>query len=1032
MGRGPSWRLKFIDIDTSFTITTDTGDTCGYMVIRAPAGNTEPMYFPAGNTQAIEAVYGVATADWPDIEQATAFNAEYGLFISAPPGTSDEYPSYFGGKYITSKGNFDFYRVSEKETPNYWAAIPVGKEDIYDASLTPSSMSIVLPEVTNNDGPTVVSQQGRVEFTGVPADVFSKLTNIDFNYWGNGTVCPAGLYTYKIGPLSRGVAEIYCLDEDGVEITNSEGIKIVCGHAVKVKDPETKVVTYDIIFGTKDKYVANNNDSDPVPFLDFTAMNLTCLQSIILNKNNAEYKLVTIEETRAPSYRLEDTYYVKDGENEDGSSHYAPTIINSIEELVGRIYPQPYETDEWENKPKALYITVEENGETKRVLATEFNSDNTYFDENGELVEVSDQTIFNNIVNGVHKVITPEPENIYSYVSKYSRPDSFIDIILNGNDGSFEYILDGVEDTIGKSVTGLRSRFTELLYIKDICHLRIVQKSPTEKVTKVTINSVGYDQYKYDHQLPWVWKREAQFNLGKFAKVGPRENFEFDLAPGDVYAEVDVDNNNNTTVVLYEMPAEDSDRTNVTAQYLTQAIRLVGPSMDGKPFQSNKDGEYFTDEAFTDAIFYVESKTKVIEQTADGAYPFALVSDLNFNTFTVSCTQEVYPGQQTTGLTQVQGSLSETGVDSYGSEIYFPTIVPEDSLSFVDLYPDKLFDEFCNKRGCYTGNRIEDGTLITLKGQRNLTNVVRENVAAGVNGCATNDSAFLPAMKAGWNYMISDPETYDPANVAMDPTGYEDLKALLLSARETFKMTTFISPKSITQAEYENPNLITVAGRGRGTAQYVGEFLVKDPYTNKKYWMKPIGYIGLKLARIIEYRLGGAAPMWNDDSNGLGGQLACSVLKARWPFKDKATEIMDKKGINPIIYNSSDGVMVVSQRSTQDPTNTTDWSYLGHSMAFDLCKREIRDNVMRPQLGKLNNDYYQEIRQTQTEAILDKRISGSNPIWAAAECHIKDVNTTQVKAQRKFAIKVRVQVNVFSEIVELSFENTAQGTLVSD
>ena len=79
MGRGPSWRLKFIDIDTSFTITTDTGDICGYMVIRAPAGNTEPMYFPAGNAQAIEAVYGVATADWPDIEQATAFNAEYGL-----------------------------------------------------------------------------------------------------------------------------------------------------------------------------------------------------------------------------------------------------------------------------------------------------------------------------------------------------------------------------------------------------------------------------------------------------------------------------------------------------------------------------------------------------------------------------------------------------------------------------------------------------------------------------------------------------------------------------------------------------------------------------------------------------------------------------------------------------------------------------------------------------------------------------------------------------------------------------------------
>ena len=1026
MGRGPSWRLKFIDIDTSFTITTDTGDICGYMVIRAPAGNTEPMYFPAGNAEAIEAVYGVATADWPDIEQATAFNAEYGLFISAPPGTSDEYPSYFGGKYITSKGNFDFYRVTEKEAPNYWAAIPAEKEDTYDATLKPSIMSITLPTVEDKEGVATVTKQGSVTFTGIPADVFSKLTNLDFNYWGNGTVCPAGLYTYKVGPMSKGIAEIYCLDEDGVEVTK-EGAKIICGSVEKVKNPDTKVITYNLTFGGSK---ATNSDSDPVPFLDFTAMNLDCLKAIIANYNPDDYSLVTKGEVELETYRLEEVYYIK---NDDNS--YTPIVIESKEELLARLSQSETATDEYKILPVKLYTATTENDETQYIEATEFKSDTIYFkkvDDTYEQVSVLSADDFNRYVNGTFEMLTHEPEEIYTYTGSYSRPESFIDIILDGNDGSFEYTLDNETDTLGKSVIGLRSRFTELLYIKDICHLRIVQKSPTEKVTKVTINAAGYDQYKYDHQMPWVWKRETEFNLGKFVKVNARTDFDFDLAPGTVYAEVDVDNNNNTSVVLYETPAEGSDRTNVTAHYLTQAIRLVGKSLDKKPFQPNKNGEYFTDEAFTDAIFYVESKTKVIEQTADGKYPFALVSDLNYNTFTISCTQEVYPGSSITGLTQVQGSLNETGVDSYGSDIYFPIIVPEDSLSFIDIYPDKLFDEFCNRRGCYTGTRIESGTLITLQGQRNLTNIVRENVAAGVNGCSTNDSAFLPAMKAGWNYMISDPETYDPANVAMDPTGYEDLKPLLLSARQTFKMTTFISPKSITQAEYENPNLITVAGRGSGTAQYVGEFLVKDPYTNKKYWMKPIGYVGLKLARIIDLRLGGAAPMWNDDSNGLGGQLACSVLKARWPFKDTATEIMDKKGINPIIYNNSDGVMIVSQRSTQDPTNTTDWSYLGHSMAFDLCKREIRDNVMRPQIGKLNNDYYQEMRQTQTEAILDKRISGSNPIWAAAECHIKDVNTTAIKAQRKFAMKVRVQVNVFSEVVELSFESTAQGVLVSD
>ena len=668
MGRGPSWRLKFIDIDTSFTITTDTGDICGYMVIRAPAGNTEPMYFPAGNAQAIEAVYGVATADWPDIEQATAFNAEYGLFISAPPGTSDEYPSYFGGKYITSKGNFDFYRVTEKETPNYWAAIPVGKEDTYDAALTPSTMSVTLPEVTNNDGVVTVSKQGSVTFTGIPADVFSKLTNLDFNYWGNGTVCPAGLYTYKVGPMSKGVAEIYCLDEDGVEVTK-EGAKILCGFVEKVKDPDTKVITYNLTFGGSK---ATNSDSDPVPFLDFTAMNLDCLKAIIANYNPDDYSLVTKEEVELETYRLEEVYYIK---NDDNS--YTPIVIESKEELLARLSRSETATDEYRILPVKLYTATTENDETQYIEATEFKPDTIYFkkvDDTYEHVSILSADDFNRYVNGTFEMLTHEPEEIYTYTGSYSRPESFIDIILDGNDGSFEYTLDNETDTLGKSVIGLRSRFTELLYIKDICHLRIVQKSPTEKVTKVTINAAGYDQYKYDHQMPWVWKRETEFNLGKFVKVNARTDFDFDLTPGTVYAEVDVDNNNNTSVVLYETPAEGSDRTNVTAQYLTQAIRLVGKSLDKKPFQPNKNSEYFTDEAFTDAIFYVESKTKVIEQTADGEYPFALVSDLNYNTFTISCTQEVYPGKQTTGLTQVQGSLSETGVDSYGSEIYFPTI----------------------------------------------------------------------------------------------------------------------------------------------------------------------------------------------------------------------------------------------------------------------------------------------------------------------------------------------------------------------
>jgi hypothetical protein len=95
-------------------------------------------------------------------------------------------------------------------------------------------------------------------------------------------------------------------------------------------------------------------------------------------------------------------------------------------------------------------------------------------------------------------------------------------------------------------------------------------------------------------------------------------------------------------------------------------------------------------------------------------------------------------------------------------------------------------------------------------------------------------------------------------------------------------------------------------------------------------------------------------------------------------------------------------------------------------MSFDLCKREIRDNVMRQQIGKPNSPYWQNLRKTQVDAILAKRTSGSMPIWAEATCDVAGVNTPQVLQQRKFAILTRVRVNVFSETIELTFVNEAQ------
>jgi hypothetical protein len=236
---------------------------------------------------------------------------------------------------------------------------------------------------------------------------------------------------------------------------------------------------------------------------------------------------------------------------------------------------------------------------------------------------------------------------------------------------------------------------------------------------------------------------------------------------------------------------------------------------------------------------------------------------------------------------------------------------------------------------------------------------------------------------------------------------------------------TRISPKIITKADFLKPETITVAGRSKGTAQYIGEFKMYDSYTGKYFWCQPIGDVGVNLARIMEKKFGGVAPAGTNDSNGLGGVLSRAVLDKKWDFSDDALRILDEKGLNPITYDAKNGLMLQSQKSTQDGP-VTDWSYLGHSMSFDLCKREIRDNVMFDQLHKRINDYYYNMRNKQVTAILDKRTTGTDPIWAEANVDIATVNDGKTKAQRKFLITVRVKVYPYSDFVVLTFVTRGQ------
>ena len=99
-------------------------------------------------------------------------------------------------------------------------------------------------------------------------------------------------------------------------------------------------------------------------------------------------------------------------------------------------------------------------------------------------------------------------------------------------------------------------------------------------------------------------------------------------------------------------------------------------------------------------------------------------------------------------------------------------------------------------------------------------------------------------------------------------------------------------------------------------------------------------------------------------------------------------------------------------------------------MSFVMCKREIRDTIMRPQIMKPIDDFWFEVRQEQLDTVLNKRLTGATRIWTAAKGEVASVNNDNTKMQNKFCLKVRVKVTKFSEYVELSFENVNQTTVL--
>lgn len=177
-------------------------------------------------------------------------------------------------------------------------------------------------------------------------------------------------------------------------------------------------------------------------------------------------------------------------------------------------------------------------------------------------------------------------------------------------------------------------------------------------------------------------------------------------------------------------------------------------------------------------------------------------------------------------------------------------------------------------------------------------------------------------------------------------------------------------------------------------------------------------------------KYGGAAPTYLNDENGLGGQLSLSSAVPKYKYTAAQQTILGRFNYNPIIKDTSYGIIITGHKSSKSGT-ITDWSYIGHVASFLNFQKQIKINVMIPQLQKANNDFYRDKRALQCNNYLDLRLNSTNPIWAEGIVDTSTaagVNDTATRKALQFKISIKVKVNIFSEWVILNFTNVDQDT----
>lgn len=786
---------------------------------------------------------------------------------------------------------------------------------------------------------------------------------------------------------------------------------------------------------------------------------------------NGIYKFYNVESKSDLENTTGNAFKVKviPGEEEKFDSSFAskkseiviagPTLTDytPTESEVGYGFVSTKKDDTWYisiKKPAKLNVTAIDYDEMRKGLVSAAGTDTTYWGDEDGLWSFSGNTAkytdFGHVYSAEEKAeagFNPLKDWIGDEAFEAVGDDmgKLISLLVNG------YVAASDDENVSIAF-GLQGLFFYQVDIHDDVIAYFMQKSPTETQTLIDITSIGYDKYYYERLLNYA---PYKIDENKHLTVNTDGLTLSDLEQAELKEAIEgneylgfYDPEKPEAGIKYIGKRNDDDEDDVyyeisgdlNTKYLAFQDTLAGSKVASiyhkfyKPVEGDDVRHIFTEEEDIEIWGTIDGPLNYeAGLTAGTSVPVSPT----FNQITLSCSEEVYTGQTTSGGT-FTGSLDENGKNSYGNSNYFLDVLSDDDFSFLEVrilrkLGDKADDldenGFWNKKRVIDPYDIDkDGTSPTetkfyVEGDRYCTLVMQQNLVLGKLGGDWNDN-YKQIIADGLEEATLG--EYDDAFLFVEPTGQECFKPALAKIARAQQNAAVISPKLLTP---NSKGIVTntIASKVVVTDRtsegcnclYAGEFEVKDDVTKKKYWRKPVGSVAKMFARIYDKRYGGAAPAWINE-NGLGGQLDdFTAIRSRYQLDEDAEKTLDEKGINPIVMTAQEGVMIVSQKTNRDPNFKSDWSYIGHALSFLLVRRNIRDEVMRPQVMKPINSYYMQKRTEQVNGILSKRLSGDNPVWTDATVDIEGVNNEYTKANRDFVIEVAITCTPFSETVTL-------------